>query len=56
MTLLFLSIHVVDYSIVVGFDEDTHEIVVGIIDYLRQVIFSSFVFLAIAFLNLVTLP
>lgn len=34
---LFLSIvNVVDYSILVGFDEDTHEIVVGIIDYLRQ--------------------
>ena len=35
---LFLSIvNVVDYSILVGFDEDSHEIVVGIIDYLRQV-------------------
>lgn len=34
----FLSIvNVVDYSILVGFDEDSHEIVVGIIDYLRQV-------------------
>jgi 1-phosphatidylinositol-3-phosphate 5-kinase len=34
---LFLSIiNVVDYSILVGFDEDKHEIVVGIIDYLRQ--------------------
>jgi len=34
---LFLSIvNVVDYSILVGFDENTHEIVVGIIDYLRQ--------------------
>lgn len=35
---LFLSIvNVVDYSILVGFDENTHEIVVGIIDYMRQV-------------------
>jgi hypothetical protein len=35
---LFLSIvNVVDYSIVVGLDENTHEMVVGIIDYLRQV-------------------
>ena len=33
----FLSIvNVVDYSIVVGFDEQSQEIVVGIIDYLRQ--------------------
>lgn len=33
----FLSvINVVDYSILVGFDEDSHELVVGIIDYLRQ--------------------
>ena len=34
----FLSniINVVDYSILVGFDEDSDEIVVGIIDYLRQ--------------------
>jgi len=33
----FLSIiSVVDYSILVGFDDDTHEIVVGIIDYMRQ--------------------
>lgn len=36
---LFLSIvNVVDYSILVGFDEDNGEIVVGIIDYLRQVL------------------
>ncbi len=35
---LFLSIvNVVDYSILVGFDETSHEIVVGIIDYMRQV-------------------
>ena len=34
---LFLSIvNVVDYSMLVGFNEDTDEIVVGIIDYLRQ--------------------
>ncbi len=34
---LFLSIvNVVDYSILVGFDENKHEMVVGIIDYLRQ--------------------
>lgn len=34
---LFLSIiNIVDYSILVGIDEDTHEIVVGIIDYMRQ--------------------
>eukprot|EP01032_Pedospumella_encystans_P019535 gene19535-22210_t len=34
---LFLSIvNVVDYSILVGFDENTHEVVVGIIDYMRQ--------------------
>ena len=34
---LFLSIiNVVDYSILVGFDENSHEIVVGMIDYLRQ--------------------
>jgi 1-phosphatidylinositol-3-phosphate 5-kinase len=31
------EIFIVDYSILVGFDEDTHEIVVGIIDYMRQV-------------------
>jgi hypothetical protein len=43
---LFLSIvNVVDYSILVGFDENTHEVVVGIIDYMRQVrVFSSFSF------------
>jgi Phosphatidylinositol-4-phosphate 5-Kinase len=35
---LFLSmVDVVDYSMIVGFDEDTHEIVVGIIDYMRKV-------------------
>ena len=35
---LFLSIvNVVDYSILVGLDENTHEVVVGIIDYMRQV-------------------
>lgn len=35
---LFLSIvNVVDYSILVGFDDDRQEMVVGIIDYLRQV-------------------
>eukprot|EP01041_Mallomonas_annulata_P002649 gene2649-5200_t len=34
---LFLSIiNVVDYSIIVGFDDVNHEIVVGIIDYMRQ--------------------
>jgi len=34
---LFLSIiNVVDYSILVGLDEKKHELVVGIIDYLRQ--------------------
>jgi hypothetical protein len=34
---LFLSlVNVVDYSIVVGLDEDNHELVVGIIDYMRQ--------------------
>ncbi len=34
---LFLSmVDVVDYSILVGFDEDSHEIVVGIIDYMRK--------------------
>ncbi len=37
---LFLSIvNVVDYSILVGIDENSHELVVGIIDYLRQVYF-----------------
>jgi hypothetical protein len=30
-------VNVVDYSILVGFDENSHEIVVGIIDYMRQV-------------------
>jgi hypothetical protein len=35
---LFLSIiNVVDYSILMGIDENSHEIVVGIIDYMRQV-------------------
>ena len=29
-------INVVDYSILVGFDEDNYECVVGIIDYMRQ--------------------
>eukprot|EP00388_Colpodella_angusta_P026092 GDKK01004486.1.p2 GENE.GDKK01004486.1~~GDKK01004486.1.p2 ORF type:complete len:137 (+),score=36.81 GDKK01004486.1:1-411(+) len=34
---LFLSIiNVVDYSILAGFDENSHEVVVGIIDYMRQ--------------------
>jgi len=34
---LFLSmINIVDYSILVGIDEDSHELVVGIIDYMRQ--------------------
>ena len=34
---LFLSlINVVDYSILVGMDENRHELVVGIIDYMRQ--------------------
>jgi 1-phosphatidylinositol-3-phosphate 5-kinase len=34
---LFLSlINVVDYSILVGMDEENHELVVGIIDYMRQ--------------------
>ena len=34
---LFLSIiNVVDYSIIVGYDDVRHEIVVGIIDYMRQ--------------------
>lgn len=34
---LFLSIvNIVDYSILVGFDETSHEVVVGIIDYMRQ--------------------
>jgi 1-phosphatidylinositol-3-phosphate 5-kinase len=33
----FLSVvNIVDYSIVVGIDDDTHELVVGIIDYMRQ--------------------
>jgi len=33
----FLSVvNVVDYSMLVGFDESSHEIVVGIIDYIRQ--------------------
>ena len=36
-TSFLLDVNVVDYSILVGFDEDSHEIVVGIIDYLRQV-------------------
>jgi len=34
---LFLSIiNVVDYSIIVGMDDETHEVVFGIIDYIRQ--------------------
>jgi 1-phosphatidylinositol-3-phosphate 5-kinase len=34
---LFLSIiNVLDYSILVGIDEDTNELVVGIIDFMRQ--------------------
>lgn len=34
----FLSaVKVVDYSILVGFDENKFEVVVGIIDFLRQV-------------------
>jgi len=34
---LFLSIiNVLDYSILVGVDEETHELVVGIIDFMRQ--------------------
>lgn len=39
---LFLSIiNVVDYSILVGFDEQSHEVVVGIIDYMRQYDFAK---------------
>ena len=43
---LFLSIvNVVDYSILVGFDEEKQELVVGIIDYMRQVnLFLNFCF------------
>ena len=34
---MFLAIvNIVDYSILVGFDETSHELVVGIIDYMRQ--------------------
>ena len=34
---LFLSIiNIIDYSILVGIDEERHELVVGIIDYMRQ--------------------
>jgi 1-phosphatidylinositol-3-phosphate 5-kinase len=34
---LFLSIiNIIDYSILVGIDEEKHELVVGIIDYMRQ--------------------
>lgn len=34
---LFLSIvNIVDYSTLIGFDEERHEIVAGIIDYMRQ--------------------
>jgi hypothetical protein len=45
---LFLSIvNVVDYSILVGFDENTHEVVVGIIDYMRQVRFHDLFFFCI---------
>ena len=34
---LFLSIiNIIDYSILVGIDEDKNELVVGIIDYMRQ--------------------
>lgn len=34
---LFLSmINVLDYSILVGLDEEKNELVVGIIDYMRQ--------------------
>lgn len=36
-TLFLKMLEVMDYSILVGFDEDSHEIVVGIIDYLRKV-------------------
>ena len=36
-TLFLRMVDIVDYSILVGFDEDSHEIVVGIIDYLRKV-------------------
>jgi len=33
----FLSVvNVVDYSILVGFDEEKHELVIGILDYIRQ--------------------
>ena len=34
---LFLSIiNIIDYSILVGIDEEKHELVIGIIDYMRQ--------------------
>eukprot|EP01035_Chromulina_nebulosa_P017670 gene17670-23259_t len=35
-TLFLRMVDVVDYSILVGFDENSHEIVVGIIDYMRK--------------------
>jgi hypothetical protein len=53
---LFLSIvNVVDYSILVGFDENKHEMVVGIIDYLRQVTDKTFLlcFLCYPFLSFI---
>lgn len=35
-TALFLSnLNVMDYSLVVGVDSDKHELVVGIVDYVR---------------------
>jgi Phosphatidylinositol-4-phosphate 5-Kinase len=35
-TLFLNYIYVLDYSILVGFDEETNELVVGIIDFMRQ--------------------
>lgn len=35
-TLFLTSVNVVDYSLLVGLDIDKNELVVGIIDYIRQ--------------------
>lgn len=34
--IMFQSVDVMDYSLLVGIDEEHHELVVGIIDFMRQ--------------------
>jgi len=35
-TLFLSSLNVMDYSVIVGIDEETNQLVIGIVDYIRQ--------------------